>query len=188
MNESKEYQKIAYMGRRKKHYTYDFPHDCSTFTMSCASGAWLCPHHYCASHCDSNCVRFICQECCPGQTATCILPPADGDASQLMLHAQMYEIGDKYDVTGLKELAREKFIRSCAKFWDDDCLAGAAHYAFSTTPEDDRGLREVVINTISQHMELLDKPEVEALLHQFNGLAVGILKSRAKELGWAKKG
>jgi hypothetical protein len=35
-------------------------------------------------------------------------------------------------------------------------------------------------------MELLNKPTVEALLHEFNGLATGLLRLRAKELGWLK--
>jgi len=103
-----------------------------------------------------------------------------------MLHAQMYEIGDKYDVVGLKELAREKYLCASAKYWDDEHFAPAAHYAFSTTPEDDNGLRNVVSTTISQHMTLLNKPAVEALLAEFNGLALGLLKMRAKELGWVK--
>jgi hypothetical protein len=111
-------------------------------------------------------------------------PPANGDASQLMLHAQMYEIADKYDVTGLKELAREKFLRACAKYWNDDHFAPAAHHAFTSTSEDDYGLKKVVSSTISQHMALLKKPEVEALLTEFNGLALGLLKARATELGW----
>jgi hypothetical protein len=33
-------------------------------------------------------------------------------------------------------------------------------------------------------MALLKKPEVEALLTEFNGLALGLLKARATELGW----
>jgi hypothetical protein len=98
----------------------------------------------------------------------------------------MYEIGDKYDVIGLKELAREKFSRCCAKFWDSEEFAPAAHYAFSTTPEEDKGLRDVIVRTVSLHMILLNKPAVEAVLTEFNGLAVGLLKMRAKELGWTE--
>jgi hypothetical protein len=115
-----------------------------------------------------------------------VLPPASSDASQLLLHAKMYEIGDKYDVIGLKQLAREKFLRAAAEYWNDEQFALAAHYAFSTTPEEDKGLRDVVNNTISMHMELLNKPAVEALLTEFNGLAVGLLKMRARDLGWIK--
>ncbi|EAT77701.2 hypothetical protein SNOG_14849 [Parastagonospora nodorum SN15] len=97
----------------------------------------------------------------------------DGNAEQLLLHAKMYEIGDKYDVIGLKQLAREKFLRASAKYWDSKHFAPAAHYAFSTTPEDDKGLRNAISNIVSQHMGLLNKPAVEALLTEFNGLAVG---------------
>jgi hypothetical protein len=118
--------------------------------------------------------------------ASVVLPPASSDASQLLLHAKMYEIGDKYDVIGLKQLAREKFLRAAAKYWNHEQFAPAAHYAFSTTPEEDKGLRDVVNNTISIHMELLNKPAVEALLTEFNGLAVGLLKMRARDLGWIK--
>jgi hypothetical protein len=98
----------------------------------------------------------------------------------------MYEIGDKYDVIGLKGLAREKFLRGCTEYWDDKYFASAAHYAFSTTPENDKGLRDIISNIIAKHMSLLNKPAVETLLTEFNGLALGVLKMRAKELGWIK--
>jgi hypothetical protein len=35
-------------------------------------------------------------------------------------------------------------------------------------------------------MVLLNKPEVEALLNEFNGLAVDLLKKRGKEMGWMR--
>jgi hypothetical protein len=104
----------------------------------------------------------------------------------MLIHAKMYEIGDKYDVVGLKELTLDKFLRSCDKYWDDDHFGPAAHHAFTTTTEDDMGLRDIVSNVISEHMDLLNKPEVISLLHEFNGLATGILERRAKDLGWTK--
>jgi hypothetical protein len=102
----------------------------------------------------------------------------------VLLHAKMYEIGDKYDVVGLKELAREKFIRSCAEHWNSDHFAPAVHYAFSTTPDDDKGLRDVISKTLFDHIDLIDKPEVEVILNESNGLAVGLLK-RLKT-GWRR--
>jgi hypothetical protein len=98
----------------------------------------------------------------------------------------MYEIGEKYDVRGLKGLAREKFLRGCTKYWDDNYFASAAHYAFKSTPERNKGLRNVISNIIAKHMTLLNKRSVELLLTEFNGLALGVLKMRAKELGWIK--
>jgi hypothetical protein len=92
----------------------------------------------------------------------------------------MYEVADKYEVDGLKELAREKFAWACGVYWDSKYFAPAAHYAYSTTPDEDKGLREVVSKTLFEHMDLLDKSEVEAVLSEFNDLAVGLLKMRAK--------
>ncbi|KAH8701349.1 hypothetical protein GQ44DRAFT_732969 [Phaeosphaeriaceae sp. PMI808] len=122
---------------------------------------------------------FVCAECTAPQ-------PPDADASQLMVHARMYEVGDKYNVAGLKQLALLKFDRACAKYWDDELFAPAACHALSTTMEHDKGLRDVVSYVISEHMELLNKPEVEALLNEFNGLAVQVLKMSATKLGWVK--
>ncbi|KAI4674179.1 uncharacterized protein J4E84_010792 [Alternaria hordeiaustralica] len=102
----------------------------------------------------------------------------------LMIHAKLYEIADKYDVVGLKELVIEKFKRACHSFWNDPSFANAAHHVFSTTPEHDKGLRDIVSKTIAEHMaELVKKPEVEALLTEFNGLAFGLLKMKT-EAGW----
>jgi hypothetical protein len=148
----------------------------------------VCPHHICNSYDVCKCVDFTCKTCCHNASLTAALPPAKGDANQLLLHAKMYEMADKYDVVGLKQLAREKFLRANAEYWNSEQFAPAAHYAFSTTPEGDKGLRDVISNTISTHMVLLNKPAVEALLTKFNGLAFGLLKTRAKELGWTKSG
>tara|TARA_R110002003_G_scaffold124_13_gene11302 strand:+ start:1997 stop:2401 length:405 start_codon:yes stop_codon:yes gene_type:complete len=132
-------------------------------------------------------VNFICKHCCADKFVKYdALPPANGETTQLLLHAKMYEIGDKYDVQGLQQLAREKFLRACVEYWNDDNFAPAAHLAFTTTPESDDGLRTIISNIISQHMVLLNKPEVEALLNEFNGLAVDLLKKRGKEMGWMR--
>lgn len=60
----------------------------------------------------------------------------------------------------------------------------AAHHIFSTTPEHDIGLRDIVSATISAHMGLIKKLEVKALLTEFNGLALGILEEKIIEHGW----
>jgi hypothetical protein len=96
----------------------------------------------------------------------------------------MYEMADKYGVVGLKDLAKEKFGRSCKRFWNTPDFPIAANHAFSTTPEGDSGLRSLVSHTIATHMDLARKPEIRALLMQFNGLALGILDVKSQELGW----
>jgi len=109
-----------------------------------------------------------------------------GEPYQLVLHAKMYAIGDKYVVDGLKELAKEKFERSCNSHWDTEYFAPATHFAFSSTLDSGRGLRAVIIRTICDHINILNKPEVMALLHEFNDLAVSLLEKNAKAIGWTR--
>lgn len=139
--------------------------------------SWSCPHHYCGNNCSRTCEGFLCDKCIS----------VEGDASQLLIHAQMYEIADKYDVTGLKTLSKEKFRWACMKFWDHPEFAQAAYHAYTTTPDGDKGLRGVVSKTLSDHMSLLLKPEVERLMVEFNRLSFDLLMAKAEQAGWCKK-
>lgn len=132
--------------------------------------------------CDYKCVTFTCKEC-----TTPPLPQLNGTAEQLVVHAKMYEIGDKYDVVGLKDLAKEKFSRGCKHFRKTPSFALAANHAFSTTVEDDKGLRDIVSATISEHIELVNDPGVSVLMSQFNGLVLGVLQAKIKKDGLDKK-
>ncbi|KAG9206956.1 hypothetical protein G6514_000246 [Epicoccum nigrum] len=113
-------------------------------------------------------------------------PPPAGKAQDLLLHAKMYETGDKYEVKGLKDLAKDKFEASCKHFWNTSSFAVAARHAFSTTIEDDKGLRNIVSATISEHLELVDDPGVGAVMTEFNGLALSILRATIGEQGRKK--
>ena len=163
-------------------YSYNFPHTCAQRNNYCNQPT-ICPHHTCANYaaCRYTCVKFNCEECNPSAPP---LPLLNGKADQLLLHAKMYEYADKYDVVGLKDLAIEKFSRSCKHFWNRDEFSIAAHHVFSTTVDTDKGLRDIVSATISAHMGLVKKPEVKVLMTEFNGLALGILEVKIIEHGW----
>lgn len=138
-----------------------------------------CPHH-CTS-CGSNCNNtYFCHSC-----QETVLPPiTKGLPTHLLTHAKMYEIADKYDVKGLKDLAKAKYDETCAGYWKEPAFVSSAYHVFSTTPDNDKGLRDVVAKTIAKHMkDLVKKPEIEALLTEFNGLAFGLLKTKI-EAGW----
>jgi len=161
------------------------PHQCVVYGVACREPN-VCRHHTCGHNCNNSCQGFTCEECYVAPTAPTAPTalPITGPSTQLMVHAKLYEIADKYDVVGLKELVIEKFKRACHSFWNDPSFAAAAHHVFSTTPEHDKGLRDIVSKTIAEHMaELVKKPEVEALLTEFNGLAFGLLKMKT-EAGW----
>jgi hypothetical protein len=160
---------------RRHDYHYDFPHTCKPH---CPDSEYrVCHHHHCTpKSCGEKCVNFICKIC------TRALPP-DCDADQLLLHAMMYELADKYDVTGLRYLAQVKFSRSCAAFWDTEHFAIAAEHALTSTPESDTGLRSVLFQTIRTHIKLLNVPSIVTLLHKHPDFMYSVLRTQAEELG-----
>lgn len=99
-------------------YSYSFPHSCKGQGTFC-NERLVCPHHICrfqwqwwdnTGACNFRCQDFICNKIlCQGST----ILPFNGNADQLLIHAKMYEIADKYDVLGLKDLATENFNRAC---------------------------------------------------------------------------
>lgn len=102
----------------------------------------------------------------------------------MVLHAKVYELGEKYFVKGLKQLAQDKFARSCKFHWNTSHFAAAVEHVFASTVESDTGLRDIVIKIISDRVNVLNMPEMAATLHRFNDLTVGLLKSKAALIGW----
>ncbi|KAH7139567.1 hypothetical protein B0J11DRAFT_589460 [Dendryphion nanum] len=139
-------------------------HSCRDQNFCCENygNIRVCDHHFCG-------VQYR--------------PKFNGTASQLLVHSKMYEIGERYDVQGLKELAKEKFRIACDEFWNTSDFPEAAYHAFSSTVADDKGLRTIVCQILANHMELINKEEIVALLMEFNGLAYGLLKEKIIH-GW----
>ncbi|KAI4614133.1 hypothetical protein J4E80_006824 [Alternaria sp. BMP 0032] len=123
----------------------------------------------------TTCVNFVCEICAP------ILEGTETNRTTLLVHSKMYEIADKYDVNGLKDLARTKFSALCAIFWDKDVFAQAAEHALSSTPDSDDGLREVLRQTIISHIELLNKSDVAELLSKHTDFVFSVLRRVAEE-------
>ncbi|KAF2867320.1 hypothetical protein BDV95DRAFT_610733 [Massariosphaeria phaeospora] len=100
----------------------------------------VCAHHECGRDCNFDCNIFYCHFCL-GRAAE---PDAfedvnpGNDASAMLIHSQMYVIADHYIVTGLKNLVCKKFSLVCAKWWDSDEFAAAAHHVFTSTLDDDK--------------------------------------------------
>ncbi|KAF2470994.1 uncharacterized protein BDR25DRAFT_28881 [Lindgomyces ingoldianus] len=148
-----------------------FPHTCNDSNLH----AFVCSHHACATQ------LRVRDWSCGGRGC---IPSPDIFPANLVHHARLYELADKYQVMGLKSLVREKFILACQSFWNTSKFPIAAEIVFATTPEEDKGLREVVVSTISDHMILLKQPEMESLMVTYNGLAYGLLKIMLEAGGW----
>jgi hypothetical protein len=169
--------KPHFTGEMKDDYLYLFPHTCRKALCKTK----VCPHHHCSKHRGNVCVHFVCRTCCPTW-----IPPIPTEPDQLLLHYRMFQIGKRYSVVGLSDLAREKFEQWCEKYWDDDYFLKVGDIVFSSTNKDEQSLKDVVAKTVSNHMCLLNKPTVQDWMQMANGLAVSLVNLRAQDLGWVK--
>lgn len=157
-------QPVPPTSRIGNQYTYAFPHTCrpSAFTDNPTDNCndyLVCLHHNCGEQCVFDCHDYTCN--------ICIHSPAASHATGLLVHAQLYEYGDKYEVEGLKKLAQYKFQHWADTFHNHDIFVQAARYAFQSTPDSDAGLRNIVLNTICKNVNLITQPEVEQFVRDF---------------------
>jgi hypothetical protein len=101
----------------------------------------------------------------------------------LVFHAEMYSLADKYNIRGMKVLAQDYFQDRA----DGNCrvkeFPTAIRTVYKTTVDEDRGLRDVVVNIISVNIDLLDRPEIKEAVKETANLAFELLmKSRGPEI------
>jgi hypothetical protein len=96
-------------------------------------------------------------------------------SSDLLLHAKVYALAEKYAVDGLKGLALTKFKSLAFQCWDTSDFLGAVSETYNSTIDTDRGLRDVVLEVISAHQELLGRDETKTLLQRERLLAYDLI-------------
>ncbi|KAH7205571.1 hypothetical protein BKA60DRAFT_578561 [Fusarium oxysporum] len=100
------------------------------------------------------------------------------DSSAMMFHAKVYQIADKYGIEALKRLSGTKFRASIDENWKTDDFPVAIAFAYTTTPPEDRGLRDITVqvafNNIGTLMSrdafcetLSDNPDLAANIIRF---------------------
>jgi hypothetical protein len=96
-----------------------------------------------------------------GQGLTCI-----SHNGELVVHAKVFSLSQKYDIEGLKGLALEKFRGEAEEGWDkeDFLLAVREVYHSSMDGYGDKRMREAVTDIVCQHPELLDKPATQSAI------------------------
>lgn len=69
-------------------------------------------------------------------------------------HAQMYGVGDYFQIPGLKTAAQRYFTSAFSFLLNRDAFCTAVSEVYNSTPESDRGLRDIVVQTtISNNKE-----------------------------------
>ncbi|KAH6985482.1 hypothetical protein EDB80DRAFT_656007 [Ilyonectria destructans] len=86
----------------------------------------------------------------------------------LSLHAKVYALGEKYNTSGLKTLAFEKFDDEGEDHGDTDDFLVAAEVAYNSTVDHDRSLRDIVVKTRGKHSCLLDKKPVQDVIKRLD--------------------
>ncbi|KAL8671910.1 MAG: hypothetical protein Q9168_003603 [Polycauliona sp. 1 TL-2023] len=72
--------------------------------------------------------------------------PVQVSFGALANNALVYALADKYDMPLLKLLAKEKFQTHAADQWTTDDIISIMPIIYSTTPDSDRGLRQIMLN------------------------------------------
>jgi hypothetical protein len=104
-------------------------------------------------------------------------------SAPLSIHADMYALGDKYQVGGLQRLAASKFKASLAHHWNSPDFITAVQTVYTSTPDSNRMLRDVVVQGFKDHfsIDITKDPAIEAKLDTIDELSLTLLSS------WPKK-
>lgn len=85
----------------------------------------------------------------------------------MLFHIQIYAIGNIYGVDGIKDLAESRFKKLAWTSWGCPTFPDAIQTIYNTTPETDRGLRDVAVEIAAAHMEeLLEKDGYRTMMDE----------------------
>ena len=95
----------------------------------------------------------------------------------LMANTFVYSIADKYDIKGLKALAKAKFESPARMAWSDNDYPAVVAKVFDTTPDTDMSLRDIVGLACADHIdEILVSKTWGELLSNKGTIGLVILK------------
>lgn len=107
----------------------------------------------------------------------CYTAPADG---AMLFHARMYAMAEFYQVPALKELAKRCFREEVdgEGGWADPSFALAVEVVFESTPEGDRGLRDLVVEAACRHFgELKERKEFEEVAQRIGSFSFDVAEA-----------
>ncbi|KAF5709420.1 speckle-type POZ [Fusarium mundagurra] len=86
-----------------------------------------------------------------------------GPPANLTLFAKVYALGEKYGIPGLKTIALSKFETLAKAYAQTEDFRLAVHEVYTSTIDQDRGLRDVVVSTVEENLVLLNNQNFEDL-------------------------
>lgn len=82
-------------------------------------------------------------------------------APNLVVHARLYALGEKYGIQGLKALSLKKFEAEAGSFWNSNDFPRAVEEVYRSTLDHDRALRDAVTNVIVKNPQFLDSESAQ---------------------------
>ena len=97
---------------------------------------------------------------------------------RMMNSVLVYAVAEKYEIPDLKDLAKAKFQNLTWSKWPHDHFYALAESVFSTTPDTDMGLRQVVLDICEKHSEdILRKEGSKAAFLELPAIGAVVLRA-----------
>ena len=77
--------------------------------------------------------------------------------SPMVFHAKVYSIGHRYIAPTLQLLAKDKFRKVAESSWALDDFLGSIAVVYNTTPDSERSLRDIIVQTSRKSINTLAK-------------------------------
>jgi len=105
------------------------------------------------------------------------------EISPMLFHVRVYSIAEKYEVSALKLAAKNKFNEVVTTCWDMDDFSHVINEIYGSTPPQDRGLRDIVVEVAHAHIvALLKKDDFNNALQETLGFAADLAQLLAKTM------
>ena len=104
--------------------------------------------------------------------------PGDGLGNDMLLHAKVYGLAEKYDVIGLREMSRLHYSASLADHWNTDQLGSTMRMIHFNVDYDDVGLKQVTADLVAAKLgELITKPSFVEALEEIPDFSVRVMET-----------
>lgn len=90
---------------------------------------------------------------------------------ELTFHSKVYTLAEKCWIDDLKHVAIQKFREAASQDWGLDDFVLAAREVYTGTVDTDRGLRDVIVNTLCDRRGVMDEGPVKDLVKDLHPLA-----------------
>ena len=101
----------------------------------------------------------------------------------LLFHARVYALADMYAIQPLKSFAREKFKTTLQIAWKTNDFYPAIFQVYTSTPEEDRGLRDLIVEISSRNIDaLLQKDAFRPAFREILRFAADVTEALVREI------